>query len=88
MPKKESVVETISNVTASVLTSGIVLAVIGFLLGFISTHGLLSQLEFFLGRGSICSLLSVLFALPGFLYITDGLTVQRNIERRKRRMIE
>lgn len=88
MPKKESIIETISNVTASILTSGIVLAVIGFLLGFISSHGLLSQLGFFLGRGSICSLLSVLFILPGFLYITDGFTIQRGIDKRKRKTAE
>lgn len=88
MPKKESIIETISNVTASILTSGIVLAVIGFLLGFISSHGLLSQLGFFLGRGSICSLLSVLFTLPGFLYITDGFTIQRGIDKRKRKTAE
>lgn len=69
--KKESIIETISNVTGSILTSGIVLTVIGFLLGIISTHGLLSQLGYLLGRGTICSLVAVLFVLPGFLYILD-----------------
>ncbi len=69
--KKESIISTVSGVTASVLTSGITLTVVGFLLGVVSTHGLLSQLGYLLGRGSICSLLSVLFVLPGFLYLTD-----------------
>lgn len=71
MGKKESVICTISNVTASVLTSGLTLAVVGTLLGIISTHGLLSQLGYLLGRGSICSLIAVLFVLPGFLYMFD-----------------
>ncbi len=71
MGKKESVVQTISNVTVSILTSGLTLAIVGTLLGIISTHGLLSQLGFLLGRGSVCSLISVLFILPGFLYMFD-----------------
>lgn len=78
LAKKEAIIETISNVTASILTSGITLTVVGFLLGIISTHGLLSQLGFLLGKGTICSLIAVLFVLPGFLYLTDGLIKKRN----------
>lgn len=76
--KKESIVETISNVTVSILTSGITLTVVGFLLGMISTHGLLSQLGYLLGKGTLCSLISVLFVLPGFLYLTDKLFMKKN----------
>ena len=75
--KKESIVETISNVTGTILTSGIVLTVVGFLLGIISTHGLLSQLGYLLGRGTICSLIAVLFVLPGFLYILDRTFIKK-----------
>ena len=75
--KKESIVETISNVTGSILTSGIVLTVVGFLLGVISTHGLLSQLGYLLGCGTICSLVAVLFVLPGFLYILDRTFIKK-----------
>lgn len=77
MEKKESVITTISNVTASILTSGIVLTVVGFLLGKISTHGLLSQLGYLLGKGTICSLIAVLFVLPGLLYIFDRFFVKK-----------
>lgn len=68
----ESIVETISQTTASVLTSGVVMITVGFLLGIISTHGLLSQLGYLLGKGTICSLITVLFVLPGLLYLTEG----------------
>ncbi len=71
MGKKEAVTKTMSAVTVSILTSGSVLTVVGFLLGVISTHGLLSQLGFFLGKGTLCSLIIVLFALPGMLYLFD-----------------
>lgn len=71
MGRKECVIETISNVTVSILTSGTVLTVVGFLLGKISTHGLLSQLGYLLGKGTLCSLIAVLFILPGFIEVFD-----------------
>lgn len=77
MHKKDSVIQTISSVTVSILTSGSVLAVVGFLLGMFSSHGILSQLGFFIGRGSLCSLVIVLFALPGLLYIFDKTFIKR-----------
>ena len=71
--KKESIVQTVSACTVSILTSGSALTVVGFLLGFISTHGILSQLGYFLGIGTLCSLTVVMFVLPGLLYFFDGL---------------
>lgn len=73
MPKKQAIVETVSSVTVSILTSGTALAVVGFLLAAISTHGILSQLGLFLGRGTLLSMTGVFFVLPGLLYVFDGL---------------
>lgn len=72
IPKKQAVVQTVSTVTTSVLTSGTVLSLVGFLLSYISTHGILSQLGLFIGRGTLLSMTSVFFVLPGLLYIFDG----------------
>lgn len=69
--KKEAIRKTIASVTVSILTSGITLTVAGFLLGGMTTHGLLSQLGYLLGRGTVCSLIIVFFVLPGLLYIFD-----------------
>lgn len=69
--KKQSIIDTISQTAVSILTSGSALTVVGFLLGYISTHGLLSQLGFFLGKGTLCSLAIVFFVLPGLLYVFD-----------------
>lgn len=71
--RKDAVRETISAVSVSILTSGSVLTVVGFLLGYFSTHGLLSQLGFLLGKGTLCSLIIVMFVLPGLLSIYDYL---------------
>ncbi|MGN0607487.1 MAG: RND family transporter [Oscillospiraceae bacterium] len=73
MPKKQAVVQTVSSCTVSILTSGSVLTVVGFLMGFISSHGLLAQLGMFLGRGTLCSLGIVMFVVPGLLYVFDKL---------------
>jgi predicted RND superfamily exporter protein len=87
MDKKDAIVNTISAVTSSILTSGSVLTVVGFLLGAISTHGLLSQLGYFLGKGTLCSLVIVLFVLPGFLYLFDHFFVkQKGKEKQKRKL--
>lgn len=72
MTKKEAIVQTVSSVTVSILTSGSALTVVGFLMGWVSTHGLLSQLGYFLGRGALLSIVIVLFALPAMLYLLDG----------------
>lgn len=74
--KKEAVIQTISAVSVSILTSASVMTAVGFLLGAFSTHGLLSQLGYFLGKGTLCSLVIVMFVLPGLLYLFDKLIVK------------
>lgn len=83
--KKDAIVETVSAVTVSVLTSGSVLTVVGFLLGKMSSNGLLAQLGMFLGVGAICSLVIVFFVLPGFLYLFDGVFMKKGAKEHKSR---
>ncbi|MDD5953457.1 MAG: MMPL family transporter [Oscillospiraceae bacterium] len=77
LPKKDAVVQTISDVTISILTSGSVLTVVGLLLGYLSSNQLLAQLGIFIGRGAICSLIIVLLVLPGLLYLFDRLIIRK-----------
>lgn len=81
--KKEAVMRTTSAVTVSILTSGSVMTVVGFLLGIISTHGVLSQLGYFMGKGTLCSLVIVLFVLPGMLYLLDPVFMRKNKKGKK-----
>ena len=71
MDKGQAVEETIGAVSVSILTSGSLLTVVGYLLGKLSSHGLLAQLGIFWGQGALLSLLMVLFVLPGLLYLFD-----------------
>ena len=77
LSKHNAVVQTLSDVCVSILTSGSVLAVVGLLLGFISTNKLLAQLGIFVGRGAIFSLAIVLFVLPGLLSLLDRLIMKK-----------
>ncbi len=70
--RRDAIVQTTAEVTVSILTSGSTLAVVGFLLGFLSSHGILAQLGMFLGIGSLLSIGIVLLALPGLLYTFDS----------------
>ena len=81
--RKEAVAATVSAVTTSVSTTGSAMAVVGFLMGAISTNQLLGQLGNFLGVGSLVSLAIVLSALPGFLYLADPLIIKRKNSRRR-----
>ena len=77
LDKKDAMITTISDVTVSILTSGIVLTVVGFLMGIISSNKLLAQLGIFIGRGALFSIAIVLFALPGMLMLFDKFIVKK-----------
>lgn len=79
MNRSDSVKETVRIVLPSVLTSGSALVVVGFLMGVMSSHGIIAQLGIFIGRGALCSLIVVLFVLPGFLYLFDRFCVDRPV---------
>ena len=76
--KKESIVKTVSVSMVSILTSGTVLTAVGLLLGYMTSHQLLAQLGRLIGKGTICSLVIVIFVIPGLLYIFDSLVVKKN----------
>ena len=83
LEKKDAVVQTVAQVLPSILTSGSALAVVGYLLGYISTNGLLAQLGVFIGRGALISLAVVIFVLPGLLYVCDRFVTKPKKEGRK-----
>lgn len=77
LSKHDAAVQTVADVMVSILTSGSVLAVVGTLLGYISTNKLLAQLGIFIGRGAVFSLAIVLPVLPGLLILLDKLIISK-----------
>ena len=84
--KKDAIIHTISNIFVSIMTSGSVLTVVGFLLGFMSSNQLLAQLGIFIGRGALFSLAIVLFVLPGLLYLFDRFVIHKKKSKSKRKV--
>ena len=82
MDRKAAVIQTISDVFVSIMTSGSVMTLVGFLMGWISSNGLLAQLGVFIGRGAIFSLIIVLFVLPGLLYVFDRMIIRKVLKER------
>ncbi len=77
MSKGDSIVHTVATATPSILTSGFAMTVVGFLMNALVTHGIIAQLGLLLGRGTLCSVIAVLFVLPGYLYLTDKFIVKK-----------
>lgn len=70
-PKKETIYLTVKKCALSILTSASILTIAGFVLGKVSTNGVLSQLGIMLGRGALISYILVMFILPILLGIFD-----------------
>ncbi|MFA9466204.1 MAG: RND family transporter [Velocimicrobium sp.] len=69
--KKKALIETISIITLSILTSAMILTSAGFLLHYISTNFVIAQLGLLIARGTIFSTMVVLLVLPGMLFFFD-----------------
>lgn len=72
-PKKEAILKTIQSTTGTVLTSGTILSIAGYILGLIASNEVIAQLGILIGRGAILSMLSVLFFLPTIVVMFDKL---------------
>lgn len=70
MEKKDAAVESLNQAFPTILTSGTILAVAGFLIGGIVTDPLIATLGTCLGRGVLISIASVLLVMPALTVIT------------------
>nr|WP_297278859.1 MMPL family transporter [uncultured Butyricicoccus sp.] len=88
MSPHEAVVETLNQSFPTILTSGSIMTVSGFLIGAISTNPSISSLGLALGRGTLTSIFLVMTVLPQLLLLGDTLiartAITLNIDRRQR----
>ena len=73
MSRKEAIIETMNFAFPTVITSGTIMSVAGLLIGYMSSEATISSLGINLGRGTIISMLLVLFVLPQLLLVSDKL---------------
>ena len=71
MERENAVVEALNSGFTTVVTSGSILAIAGFLIGFLSTDGTTAILGRYIGQGTIISTILVIFVLPQLLYLGD-----------------
>ncbi len=76
MKKKDALKTTMREVFGSILVSGTILALSGFALWLTSSNQIVSDIGLLLGRGTILSMLLVVFFLPAALTVFDRL-IQR-----------
>ena len=73
LPAREALCKTLANNYLSILVSGSILSFAGFCLYLTSSNQIISQLGLLLGRGTLLSMLMVLFFLPALLLLFDPL---------------
>ena len=73
MPHKQAIVEALNSAFPTVLTSGIIMTSAALLIGNISTNAVIAVLGTCLGRGTLISIILVLFVLPPTLVLGDSI---------------
>ncbi|MBR5143422.1 MAG: MMPL family transporter [Clostridia bacterium] len=73
MNQRDAIIETMNFAFPTVITSGAIMAVTGILIGNMSSEQTIASLGGNLGRGTIVSIILVLFVLPQLLLISDKL---------------
>ncbi|MBD5132006.1 MAG: MMPL family transporter [Clostridiales bacterium] len=69
MPRDRAVTEAISQSFPTIITSGTIMTVASFLVGFLTSDPLISSMGITLGLGTIISIVCVLTVLPAALYV-------------------
>ena len=66
---RDAIIETMNFAFPTVITSGSILAISGLLIGYMSSEATISSMGLNLGRGTIISVILVLFVLPQLLLV-------------------
>lgn len=69
--KSDALIQSIRETLPSLLPPALILTITGFMLSYISSLAIVSELGLILGRGAFLSLNMVVFALPGMLFYLD-----------------
>ncbi|WP_040195526.1 efflux RND transporter permease subunit [Candidatus Soleaferrea massiliensis] len=80
LPKRETVVETVRQTAASILTSAMILTAAGAAIGICSDQQVVSELGVLLGRGAALSAVMVLLVLPALLCLLDRVVEKTTLQ--------
>jgi len=71
MNRKDSIIDTMNFAFPTIITSGMILAIAGTLIGQMTSEPTITGIGQCLGRGTIISIILVMFALPQILILGD-----------------
>lgn len=71
LEKKDACIEAVSRSCSSILTSGSIITMAGYIVHLISTTAAIGDLGHLIGRGGLFSMILVLTALPALLVLGD-----------------
>ena len=84
MAPRDAIIETMNFAFPTVITSGSIMSITGILLGYTSSEATISSMGLNLGRGTVISILLVLFVLPQLLLISDKLVDKTTFKTNKK----
>ena len=85
MNQRDAIIETMNFAFPTVITSGAIMAITGILIGNMSSEQTIASLGGNLGRGTVISIILVLFVLPQLLLISDKLVDKTSFNLFKRK---
>ena len=72
MDRKTALYQAVEAAMPTVFTSGMILTICGFVIGFIASQSSISTVGFLIGKGALVSVLMITLVLPSVLYLLDG----------------
>ncbi len=80
MGKKEAIVETLNFAFPTIITSGSMMVLAGFTIGQLSSDGAICGIGQCLGRGTVISIILVMFVLPQILLVGEKVIARTSFE--------
>ena len=72
MNKKKSLIEALKNTIPRIITNGLILTIIGFIIGYKLDSEIVSETVLYLGIGVLISIICIAFIFPALIYSFDN----------------
>ena len=84
LDKKEALYRSVEATMPTVFTSGLILIICGFVIGWISSQNAISTVGILIGKGTLVSVLMITLVLPSILYLFDGFVLKLSMKKKKK----
>ena len=84
MDKKDALLKAVNTAIPTVFTSGLILTICGFIVGFVASQTSISTVGTLLGKGALVSSLMVTLVLPSVLYLLDGFILKFSVPKKSK----